>query len=85
MSRGGFSMLKEVALTQEEYLTIKEVASLIGVSRNTLYCWQRDRDFPKALRVGLKAIRFRRSEILGWLESRPRATAEVGPEAARKH
>lgn len=71
-------MLKEVALTQEEYLTIKEVASLIGVSRNTLYCWQKDRDFPTALRVGIRAIRFRRSEVDEWLEARPRAKGEIG-------
>ena len=76
-SAWGFFLVAE-AVEIQEYLNVKQVTALLGISRNTLYIWQRDRDFPKALKIGSKAVRFRRSEILAWLETRPRATGEIG-------
>ena len=72
-------MLAEGVQTESEFLTVKEVATLLGVSRNSLYVWQRRGGFPRPLKVGVKAIRFRRSEIMAWMDCRPRAKPEVGP------
>ena len=68
----------EAAETQEELLTVKQVCELLGVARQTLYCWQRKGIFIQPLRVGVTAVRYPRSEIVRWLETRPRARREVG-------
>ena len=34
----------------------------------------RDGSFPEPLKVGVRAVRWRESEIEAWLETRPRAT-----------
>ena len=57
---------------QQQLLTVKQVASLIGVSRPTVYRWLRTLDFPRPLRVGQRASRWRRHEVERWLEDRPR-------------
>ena len=67
----------EAAETQEELLTVKQVCELLGVARK-LCIVGNGRVFHPALRVGVTAVRYPRSEIVRWLETRPRARREVG-------
>lgn len=46
------------------FLTVEEVASRYKVSKDTIWRWKRDGRFPKAVRVGPGATRWRLSELL---------------------
>lgn len=52
----------------ERLLTMKEVQEIMRVSRNTVYVqMRRDPTFPKPVRIGGKAIRWRMSEVEEYL------------------
>lgn len=65
-----------------ELLTRQEVEQICRLSRSSIYRLMRLRKFVQPIRVGERAIRFRRDEILEWLETRPRATGEGDANAA---
>ena len=50
-------------------LSTEEVARILVVPVNTLYCWRYKGTGPKALRVG-KHLRYRLVDVLAWLEDR---------------
>jgi excisionase family DNA binding protein len=51
-------------------LDVEEVATLTGISRSTLLKWDAAAMMPAPLRPGNKRIvRWRRAEILGWIEA----------------
>ena len=54
---------------EERLLNVREVTELIGVSRSTLHRMVSDNRFPRPIRVGLRAVRWRLSEVLAWMES----------------
>ena len=58
-------------------LTPHEVELMVGLSRQRLYKLMKDKDdpFPAGVRVGLRAVRWRKSEVEEWLSRRPRAGA----------
>ena len=58
-------------------LTRPEVEELVRLKKSALYRLLQDpeSDFPRPLKIGPKAIRWRRSEVADWLSSRPRAGA----------
>ena len=49
-------------------LSTEEVARILVVPINTLYCWRYKGTGPKALRVG-KHLRYRLEDVLGWLDT----------------
>ena len=53
---------------------LREVLARCGLSRSTLYRQMGEGAFPRPLRVGVRAVRWREAEIEDWLASRPRAT-----------
>ncbi|AXV18735.1 AlpA family transcriptional regulator [Aeromonas veronii] len=55
-------------------VTIKDTATMLGVSRATIERLRRSpkASFPKAIPIGPNSIRFDLSEIEAWLASRPR-------------
>ncbi len=55
----------------EKLLTADEVAGWLHLHRGTLYSMVRDRRFPAPLRVGARAVRWRESDVLRWLDARP--------------
>ncbi len=61
---------------EDRLLNVKEVSALLGVSRTTLHRLVSAGNFPKPVRVGKRASRWRQSEVLVWMETRPLATAE---------
>lgn len=62
----------------ERYLRLPEVIVLTGVSRATIYRWQREGLFPKSRRIGPQAVGFRESEVREWMQTRPVSGREVG-------
>ena len=58
---------------EERLLNVREVTELIGVSKSTLHRMVSANRFPRPIRVGLRAVRWRLSEVLAWMESRPPA------------
>ena len=58
----------------EILLTRREVESIVKLSRASIYNLMRRDMFPVPIKIGPQAVRWKQSEIVAWLESRPRAT-----------
>lgn len=48
-------------------MTEKEVLELIGYGRTSLWKMRRSGTFPAPIDSGLRAVRFRRSEVEAWI------------------
>ena len=54
----------------DRLITLKDVPSMVGVSRNTLFAWMERRQFPRGLQLSLRTRRWWRGEVLEWLATR---------------
>ena len=55
----------------------REVESMTGLSRTSIYRLMRLGRFPEPVRVGPKAVRWDEQELVRWLASRPKATGRA--------
>ena len=55
----------------------REVESMTGLSRTSIYRLMRLGRFPEPVRVGPKAVRWNEEELVSWLASRPKATGQA--------
>ena len=62
-------------------MTRKDVEQMTGLGRSSIYKMMSEGAFPRPLKVSAYAVRWRRDEIVQWIESRPRATGEVNKAA----
>ncbi|MCH8820481.1 MAG: AlpA family transcriptional regulator [Acidobacteria bacterium] len=62
----------------DRLLRCDEVVAMVGLSRPTLWRLQKLRRFPQRLQVGPNSVRWRESEILAWIQSRPAAGTKDG-------
>ena len=53
----------------------KEVRSLLGVGKVTLWRWRKAGQFPAPIKLGPNSVAWLREEVHRWLETRPRAGA----------
>ncbi|MDE2783784.1 MAG: AlpA family phage regulatory protein [Gemmatimonadota bacterium] len=53
-----------------------EVEEAVGLSTATLYRQMSTGSFPRPVRVGSRSVRWRATDVLAWLESRPAALPE---------
>lgn len=54
-------------------LTYSDVMTLIGVqSRSTLLNKIKAGQFPQPIKIGARNVRFKETEVLEWIEKRPR-------------
>ena len=60
------------AATTDRLLRLSEVLSRTALGRSSIYRMMRDGSFPEPLKVGVRAVRWRESEIEGWLAARRR-------------
>ena len=68
----------------ERLLRRREVEEVTGLPRSSIYRLIQNGDFPRQVRVGPAAVRWRESEITAWVESRPIAGSDSNePEASR--
>ena len=65
-------------MTGERLLRAREVAELLDVSPATVLDWWQDGRIP-GFRVAGRAVRFRETEIMAWLESGRRGPAVERP------
>lgn len=52
-----------------EFATTGEVCDELRISKSTLARWVRDGGFPRPIRIGPRAIRFRVSAVREWLNA----------------
>ena len=63
----------------DRLLRLREVQSRTALGRSSIYRMMRDGSFPEPLKVGVRPVRWRESEIEGWLAARPRVTDDRPP------
>ena len=54
----------------------QEVEKITGLGRSSIYRLMQKGDFPRPVRVGPAAVRWRESEVKAWVNSRPRALGD---------
>lgn len=54
----------------------REVERLVGLSRSTIYALMRQGRFPLPVRLGARAVAWRRGDLDDWLARRPLAMGE---------
>jgi prophage regulatory protein len=56
--------------TSERFLRISEVRNRVPYSRATIYRLMSEGKFPRSISLGEKAVAWRESEIVKWMQSR---------------
>jgi prophage regulatory protein len=51
------------------------VLELTGLSTSTIYAMMARGDFPRPVRLGIRAVGWRESDVRDWLESREQAVS----------
>lgn len=51
----------------DQFLTTRDVATILNLNPQTVIEWRRERNGPPWVRIGQKAIRYRRSELEAWI------------------
>ncbi|MFO1306103.1 MAG: AlpA family transcriptional regulator [Burkholderiales bacterium] len=51
-------------------LRLKQVSEIVGLSRSTIYNAIHAGTFPRPIRVGGRAVRWKATEIQGWMDER---------------
>lgn len=60
---------------QPRYLTDKEVATMLGVHRITVWNWHREGRLPAPVKLAPNTTRWRADDIDQWCEARDREAA----------
>ncbi len=66
----------------DRLLRRRDVERITCMSRASIYRLMQKGDFPRPVKVGSAAVRWKESDIAAWIESRPVATTELGSNAA---
>jgi prophage regulatory protein len=53
----------------------RDVLELTGLSTSTIYDMMARGDFPRPVRLGKRAVGWRESDLIAWLESREQAVS----------
>ncbi len=62
----------------DRLLRRREVEEITGMGRSSIYRLMQDGSFPRPVRVGPAAVRWRASAIDDWLATRPMAGSDSG-------
>ena len=57
----------------DRLLRRRDVESITGLGRSSIYRLMQEGEFPQRVKVGPFAVRWRASDIAAWVESRPMA------------
>ena len=66
----------------DRLLRRQQVEEIAGIKRSSIYRLMDDGEFPRPVKVGPAAVRWRESDIRAWLDSRPDAMGDSGPPDA---
>ena len=58
-------------MTTDRLLRLCEVAHVSGMGKSAIYEMIKIGEFPEPVRVGLRAVRWRESEVQHWISTRP--------------
>ena len=61
---------------QDRLLRRRQVEEITGMSRSAIYKRMQEGEFPRPVRIGPTAVRWRTGDIAAWVESRPVAKGE---------
>jgi prophage regulatory protein len=56
--------------SSDRYLKVNEVATMLGVSRSTVWRWRKVGFLPAAYKISERMIRWREEDIKEWMEQR---------------
>lgn len=59
---------------EERLVRMDEVERLTGLRKTALYAMQADGTFPRSVCISSTRVAWKLSEVMGWINSRPRAT-----------
>jgi prophage regulatory protein len=62
---------------EESLLNFHQVSELVRLSRSCIYNLIKDGKFPKPLKITKYASRWKKSEILDWIDSLPRMDGAI--------
>lgn len=57
-----------VDMPTERLLRRQDVEGLVGLKHSALYRWMKTGDFPRPVRLGGRAVRWRLSDIEDWMD-----------------
>ncbi len=66
--------------SDDRLLTRQQVCDLTGIGKSSVYRFVNENGFPPAIQLGARCVRWRQSEVLDWIETRPRAKGQSRPE-----
>ena len=55
----------------DRLLKLPYVLALTGLSRSTMYRMLKDGDFPRPVQLGKRAVAWRESDVIAWIDGRP--------------
>lgn len=64
-------LMKDSPASPDRLLRRSEVEQLVGLKRSTLYAEMAAGRFPLQVRLGVRSVAWRESEIQAWIASRP--------------
>ena len=64
---------------RDRLLRRREVEEITGLSRSSIYRLMREGQFPRPVKAGPAAVRWKESDITDWLDSRPIAKSDLDP------
>jgi prophage regulatory protein len=62
------------AVSQIRILRLKEVCKVTGLGRSFIYQLQAERQFPRSIKIGARAVGWVEDEVRAWLEGRIRSS-----------
>lgn len=72
----GFTHHKGSGMTDEKLIDCHEVVRLTTLTRSGIYSLMRRGLFPRPIKIGTKAIRWRENEVRAYIEDRPQGGVE---------
>lgn len=55
---------------QLKFLRRPDVEARCAIGRSTIYDWMKRGEFPQPVKLGPRAVAWRESDVIAWLESR---------------
>ena len=62
---------------EDRLLRRREAEEITGLSRSTIYRMLKTGQFPQPVRVGRKAVRWKLSDIIAWMDSMPSMSPQI--------
>lgn len=66
--------LKVIDLDPDELYVERQAAQLLKVSEKTLQYWRLTGNGPKFVRISKRCVRYRRRDLIAWIEQRLKAS-----------